>query len=99
MQVAICAFEKLKVVIVLDHAICKKGLAKVTTMTARSIAVISHKNNWCCFPRGWRGILRLIGKNVQSPSIKREKGKAISPKLCTMAFVLVTNGFDTISLV
>ena len=36
MQVAICPFEKLRVAIVLDHAIRKEGLARITATALRT---------------------------------------------------------------
>ena len=41
MQVAICPFEKLRVVIVLDHAIRKECLARITATAARTSSIES----------------------------------------------------------
>ena len=41
MPVAIFAVEKLRVVIVLDHAIRKEGLARITATAARSSSIKS----------------------------------------------------------
>ena len=41
MQVAICPFEKLRTVIVLDHAIHKEGLARITATAAKTSSIKS----------------------------------------------------------
>ena len=41
MQVAICPFQKPRVVIVLDHAIRKEGLARITARAARTSCIES----------------------------------------------------------
>ena len=81
MQVAICPFKKLRVVIALDHAIRKEGLARITATAARTLciksatfAVISQRSIYCWFSRGCCAI--LIGNKVQFPSTeKKNKNK------------------------